>query len=102
MSLSIRFATREDAVLIAEISHQTFYDTFAADNSAADMAKFLNEQFTKGKLMLEVGTPENTFLLAYDKEKVAGYAKLRDSRVPKSLNAEKALEIARLYAMTPM
>ena len=76
MSLSIRYATTEDAKLIADISHQTFYETFASNNTKEDMHKFLNEQFTKGKLMMEVGARENLFLLAYDKHEVAGYAKL--------------------------
>lgn len=100
MSLTIRVATKDDARLIADISHQTFYESFAADNSKADMDKFLNQQFTKGKLMLEVGTAENYFLLAFDGEEVAGYVKLRDSHVPPSLGSSNALELARLYAMT--
>lgn len=102
MSLTVRFATTNDAKLIADISHQTFYETFAAENSIENMDKFLNEQFTKGKLMFEVGAKENIFLLAYLNEEVAGYAKLRDSRVPVSLGSVNALEIARLYAMTDM
>ena len=100
MSLSIRYATTEDAKLIADISHQTFYETFASNNTKEDMHKFLNEQFTKGKLMMEVGARENLFLLAYDKHEVAGYAKLRDSRVPLALKHSHAMEVARLYAMT--
>jgi hypothetical protein len=63
MSFSIREATIDDAVLIADISHQTFYDSFAADNTKEDMDKFLHEQFTRGKLMLEVGARDNTFFL---------------------------------------
>lgn len=100
MKLDIRTATVEDAVLIAEISHQTFYETFAADNRQEDMDKFLNEQFTKGKLMLEVGARENTFLIAYAENEVAGYVKLRDAQVPFSLKSRNALEIARIYSMT--
>lgn len=99
MDLSIRIATREDARLIADISHLTFYETFASANTREDMEKFLNEQFTKGRLMMEVGVPENIFLLAYHNGDLAGYAKLRDSRYPASLGDLKALEIARLYAM---
>ena len=99
MNLFIREATRDDAALIADISHQTFYDTFAADNTTADMDKFLSEQFTKGKLMLEVGFPENTFLLAYLDNEVAGYVKLRDGKLPKNLVGRSALEIARLYVV---
>jgi diamine N-acetyltransferase len=99
MNFFIREATRDDAVLIADISRQTFYDTFAAANTKEDMDKFLAEQFTKGKLMLEVGFPENQFLLAYINNDVAGYVKLRDGKLPKELNGQPALEIARLYAL---
>src|SRR3954470_3875077 len=102
MCISIRYATKEDARLIAEISHETFYDACHADNREEDMNKFLNEQFTKGRLMLEVGAPGNYFFLAFSNNEIAGYVKLRDSKVPKSLGSEKALEIARLYAMTNM
>jgi ribosomal protein S18 acetylase RimI-like enzyme len=100
MNLSIRQATKEDAILIADLSQQTFYDTFAVDNTKEDMDIFLQKQFTKGRLLLEVGAPENTFLLAYDKEDVVGYVKLREGKHPKSLGTKNALEIARLYAVT--
>ena len=99
MNLTIRYATEDDAALIADISRQTFYATFAPFNSKVNMEIFMNIQFTKGRLMLEVGQPENTFLLAYMGEDVAGYAKLRDTRHPKNLGSSKAIEIARLYAM---
>jgi len=102
MSLKVRYATTNDAKLIADISHQTFYDTFASENTSENMDKFLNEQFTKGKLMFEVGASENIFLLAYVNDEVAGYAKLRDSRVPISLGSKNAIEVARLYAMSGM
>ena len=99
MNLTIREATKDDAILIADLSQQTFYETFAADNTKEDMELFLTKQFTKGKLILEVGASENTFLLAYYNDEVAGYVKLRESRPPKSLGNESALEIARIYSM---
>ncbi|MDQ3277994.1 MAG: GNAT family N-acetyltransferase [Bacteroidota bacterium] len=99
MNFTLRYATPEDAALIADISRQTFYDTFAADNTPENMAKFLNEQFTKGKLMLEVGSTENVFLLAYDNDNVAGYLKLRDGKKLAALQELSAMEIARLYVV---
>jgi ribosomal protein S18 acetylase RimI-like enzyme len=102
VNITIRTATKQDAVLIADISHQTFYDSFAADNTKADMDKFLNEQFTKGKLMLEVGAAENIFLLAYFLDEIAGYVKLRNNKHPASLGNRNAMEIARLYAVKSM
>jgi ribosomal protein S18 acetylase RimI-like enzyme len=102
MSLIIRPATTEDAALIADISQKTFYETFAADNRKEDMDKFLNEQFTKGRLMLEVGAPGNFFLLAFRENEIAGYVKLRDTAVPPTLGSARALEIARIYALTTL
>ena len=102
MNLTISYATAEDAALVADISRQTFYETFAAQNAKDDMDMFLNLQFTKGRLMLEVGAPENIFILGYYNEEIAGYVKLRESRHPKTLASNNALEIARLYAMRQM
>ena len=102
MDLTVRYATNKDAMLIADISRQTFYETFAADNSKEDMDKFLSEQFTKGKLMMEVDSSENIFLLAYSGDVVAGYAKLREAKQPEKLKNAKTMEIARIYAMPNM
>ena len=82
MNLTIRYATENDAALIADISRQTFYETFAPLNTKANMDIFMNVQFTKGRLMLEVGQRGNIFLLAYLNEEIAGYVKLRDTRIP--------------------
>ncbi|MFC0775644.1 GNAT family N-acetyltransferase [Terrimonas alba] len=96
--ISIRFATGEDAELIADMSRQTFYDTFASQNSVEDMSKFLNEQFTREALIKEVSTKDNIFLLAYDQEEPVGYARLRENNNPPSLGSTNAIELARIYA----
>ena len=101
MQITIREATGEDAALIADLSRQTFYDTFAPDNNKADMDKFMNEQFTREALVEEVGSPGNYFLLAYNGNEVAGYARLRE-RSDRMFNHRPSLEIARIYAATHM
>jgi ribosomal protein S18 acetylase RimI-like enzyme len=98
MNLTIRPASKEDAVLIADLSRKTFYDTFIKDNRKEDMDKFLNEQFTRGKLILEVSDPNHSFFLAYMDEQPAGYLKLREGAAPFGLAGRSCLEIARLYA----
>lgn len=102
IALTIREATVNDAVLIADISHETFYETFAPSNTKENIEKFLNYQFTKGKLITEVGMPDNTFFLAYNGKQIAGYVKLRDASVPAQLRNMNALEIARIYSVTSM
>src|SRR5687767_14922611 len=100
MSITIRFADASDAALIAELSRQTFYETFAAANSKEDMDKFMTEQFTTEKLMEEVGAPNNIFFLAMENEKIVGYARLRENNKPPKLGNANTIEIARIYAVT--
>ena len=95
----VRLATDTEAELIADISRQTFYESFAEDNTKENMDKFLNEQFTKEKLVDEVKQPWHLFFLAYMKNEPVGYVKLRDGSVPIQLDARSCLEIARIYSV---
>ena len=93
--LNIKEATAADAPLIAQLSQQTFAETFAAHNKPQDMQLFFEEQFTLPQLAAEVGLPQHIFYLAYAHGKPVGYMKLRlvsHEAVPSSI------EIARIYA----
>lgn len=98
--INVRLATKHDAELIADMSRQTFYDTFASQNTKEDIDKFMNEQFTRKALIEEVGAKNNIFLLAYDEGKPVGYARIRENNNPPSLGSSNAMEIARIYAAT--
>lgn len=102
LPVTIRYATKDDAPLIAEISQQTFVEAFGADNTKENMDKFLNLQFSKPKLILEVGAAANIFLLAQYNGSVAGYAKLRNGIAPAELAGLTAMELARLYVYREM
>ncbi|MBO9563942.1 MAG: GNAT family N-acetyltransferase [Niastella sp.] len=99
-AITIRIATSSDAVMIADLSRQTFYDAFAADNTPENMDKFMNEQFTREKLIAEVSDPASIFLLATINDEIAGYARLRESSNPPELSDLPSIEIARIYAVT--
>ena len=99
-NIIIKSAGTSDAALIADMSRQTFYDSFAASNTKEDMDKFMNEQFTKEALIKEVTTPGNIFLLAYVENEVKGYMRMRESKKPDELENVNAIEIARIYACT--
>ncbi|HEY0432657.1 MAG TPA: GNAT family N-acetyltransferase [Chitinophagaceae bacterium] len=98
-TLTIRQATAADAELIADISRETFYETFAADNTPENMEFFLREQLTREMLIDEVTQPWHVFLLVFDGTEVAGYLKMRDSAVPADLLGRKCIEIARIYSV---
>jgi ribosomal protein S18 acetylase RimI-like enzyme len=99
-SLTIRYALQEDAELIAELSRQTFFETFADKNSKENMDKFMNEIFNRKALMSEVGMPGNVFLLAFNGTNAVGYVRMRESSNPAGLAISPAFEIARIYATT--
>jgi ribosomal protein S18 acetylase RimI-like enzyme len=98
-SLTTRFATIADAALIADLSRETFYETFSVHNTAANMTKFMNEQFSRESLMKEVAEVQNIFFLVYHDKKPAGYAKMRVGEVPPFYEGSSCIEIARIYAI---
>lgn len=95
MHLLVRPATIHDAALIADLSRETFRETFAPYNTAADMEAFMREQFTREALITEVGAAGNTFFIAWDGDEAVGYARIYES---KDDAAQKKMEIARIYA----
>lgn len=97
--IRIKKATVAEAELIADLSRETFYDTFAEFNTKEDMDKFLIEQFRKEDLMAQVADEGNIFLLAYADDEPAGYVFLKGS-THEELNSTDVLEISRLYART--
>jgi ribosomal protein S18 acetylase RimI-like enzyme len=90
-------ATASEAELIADISRETFYHTFAEFNTKEDMDKFLWEQFSKKKLIAEVTEKGSIFLLAYVDDQLAGYVFMKDN-THEDLGNKNAIEISRLYA----
>jgi ribosomal protein S18 acetylase RimI-like enzyme len=96
----VQHASPSDAELIADLSRQTFYETYKSYNTKENMDKFMNEQFTKQALMKEVETPGNIFLLAYSNNEVKGYVRMRESKTPPELGNLNPIEIARIYAST--
>lgn len=98
--ITISYATTADAALIADMSRQTFYETFASFNTKENMDMFMNEQFTREKLMQEVGAPGNIFLLAYEGNEPVGYVRMRENNNPPELEGKETIEIARIYAVT--
>lgn len=95
----IRYATADDAELIADLSRKTFYETFGYMNTKENMDKFMQEQFSREKLIKEVTEPGNIFLLAFDTDMPVGYARMREGQRFPEFSNKDAIEIARIYAI---
>ena len=94
----IQTATADDASLIAIISRETFYDSFANQNTVADMQLFLDTQFTEEQLMAEVLDPLNIYFIAFVDNHPAGYFKMRPGAHIQIKTTDPSIEICRFYA----
>jgi ribosomal protein S18 acetylase RimI-like enzyme len=95
--IRIRKAGIKDAAHIADLSRKTFYESVGKFNSRQNMDRFMNEQFSRDKLMAEVGEKHHIFLLAYLDDQLSAYVKLRENKPPDTLNKLNTIEIARIY-----
>lgn len=97
----IRTATAVDNVLLAEIAAETFYDSFAAQNTPENMAAYLVGSFSPGKQEQELADPVSRFLIAEMGGITVGFAQLKTGEAPAAVPGQKTIEIVRFYARKP-
>jgi ribosomal protein S18 acetylase RimI-like enzyme len=95
--IEIRRATKEDAKILRDLGEQTFCETFAEHNTAADMKLYTEKNFTIEKLNDELNEEQSSFFIAHRNNIPFGYVKIRIANEPEDLKG-KAFEIERLYA----
>ena len=99
MSLQIKIASVADAQLISDLSKQTFYEAFYADNTKEDMDLFLAENFNLKETIDEFENGLNTFYTVCNEDEVFGYATLRESKNAEDLIKVKSILLARIYLL---
>lgn len=97
--IEVSTASVEDAALVLQVCKTTFLQTWEHLNSPEDMALYLAEKFTPEQIFLDLKDPDNLFFLARKDGKIAGYAKLRTSKVPTELQGSRCIEIERMYVL---
>jgi ribosomal protein S18 acetylase RimI-like enzyme len=96
-NLIIRRGKAGDATLLAELGARTFSETFAPDNSPADMAAYLASAFGPAQQASELDDPSSLFLIAATNGVAVGYAMLRSGNVLDNVTGENPIELVRLY-----
>ena len=96
--MKIRYGTTDDAKMLSELGAKTFYDTFARDNTPANIEAYLKASFSPEIQFNELSEPDNIFLIIESENKPIGYAQLILNSKDKSINRTKPLEIRRIYA----
>jgi ribosomal protein S18 acetylase RimI-like enzyme len=96
-SISIQPVRQEDLHTLQSISRETFYETFAASNTEADMQKYLEENLGTERLGAELQHPDSLFYIAWDGAEPIGYLKLNLTTAQTELQDPNAVEIERIY-----
>jgi diamine N-acetyltransferase len=81
------------------IGKQTFFETFADQNTKENMQKYLEEGFTIDKLTTDLVNPSSEFYFAKLDNKVIGYLKINFGLAQTELKDKNTLEIERIYVL---
>jgi ribosomal protein S18 acetylase RimI-like enzyme len=95
----IRRAVALDAGLLAELGTRTFYESFAADNTAENMAAYLAESFGPDKQAAELADTQVVYLIVEIDGAAVGYAQLRSGEFPACVTGPKPVELVRIYVL---
>ena len=101
ISPSIRRATVADAAALAEFGARTFFETFAADNTAEDMRLHLESAWHPDLQRAEILDAGLDTLLACAGGQIAGFAQLRPAQPPAGIAASNPVELKRFYVDKP-
>jgi ribosomal protein S18 acetylase RimI-like enzyme len=86
-----------DLPFLQEISKRTFYDSFAALNTAENMKFHLDNHFTQEKITAEILNRDSKFFFAIHDRKPVGYLKINQGAAQTVLPNDQAVEIERIY-----
>jgi len=95
--ITLRFATIDDVNLLTELGARTFEETFAADNTPEDMARYLASAFNAAQQTDELSDHDSIFLIAEVSGVAAGYAKLHAGPPADGIDGTNPIELVRLY-----
>jgi GNAT superfamily N-acetyltransferase len=93
----IRTGRTDDAAALATFAARTFADTFAADNTPADLQAHLARNFGVAQQTAELASPDVVTLLAETDGQLIAYAQLRHATPPACVTAPGSLELHRFY-----
>ena len=94
-----KIATHETK-LVQEIGVRTFVESFAKDNSAANMTAYLDDAFNLEALQIELDHPGSQFYAAEYEDRIIGYLKVNTGQAQTEKKLKNALEIERIYVLS--
>lgn len=97
MSLEIKPCSLKNVRELQAISIETFTETFKEQNTAENLAAYLEKAYPLDALEQELSTTASRFFFVYWKKKIAGYLKVNTDSAQTESMGSSALEIERIY-----
>ena len=97
--ITIQKVGLEEVDQLQLISRRTFAETFAAGNTEENLQKYLEQGFSLELLEAELSNLHSAFYFAVLEGQVIGYLKINFGQAQTELQAEKSLEIERIYVL---
>jgi diamine N-acetyltransferase len=97
----IRKAEQRDLADLLRLAISVFKTTFEAANNPDDFKAYMDEAFTERKMESEFREVGSQFFVAFEKDKLVAYARLRENPEVNDLLGSKNLELQRLYVDIP-
>ncbi len=97
--MKIRYATNEDAELLAEIGGETFWDAYHTDDhlDAKNIKAHIAKTFIIEVIERELDNENIIYLVAQNGNVVVGYVRLLSNISRVEISGKKPLEISRIY-----
>lgn len=96
-NIYLRTAEVTDNEIIADLGATTFHESYAAQNTAEDLAMYIQTNYKPEKVKSELESPYNYYFIAFDNELAVGFAKLRTNAFLAELKDTKHIEIQQIY-----
>ncbi len=97
--LHFKVACSSDASVLSRLGKKTFSETYGEANTEENMKKYLRANFSKKSLDAQLEDNKNFFLIAFNKNKPVGYAKLRENNKPFHDKSINVVELERIYVI---
>ena len=98
-NITIKQISLIDVEELQFISKQTFFETFAKENSENDMKRYLDENLSLDTLKKELLNTKSKFYILSLNQKTIGYLKLNFGEAQTELKNNTSLEIERIYVL---
>lgn len=85
------------SVELQTLAQQTFFETFADQNSEENMRTYLDNELSLESIQRQLSSSHSAFYFAKAQDRVLGYLKVNFKKAPTESRDPNALEIERIY-----